>query len=203
MPPPAVLASAIFVNVSWFVGQAPDAGWFNYVPLALRPFSPGLSIDFYAFALLFNTVSTTATSINLVTTIFKLPGYQTIFSNAPQHRMLPDVAALGDSNTGWDIITLGEHAQIGGTSAAAPLWAGLAALVNQDLKKKGLKPMGAANPAISWSAQRASQFRAFHDVTVGNNLYFTAGQGYDLTTGWGTPSAPGLLAGFEAYQRSH
>jgi cytochrome c oxidase subunit I+III len=66
------LASGIFLHVSLLVGQAPDAGWFNYVPLALRSFSPGLSIDFYAFALLFNGISTLATAINIVTTIFKL-----------------------------------------------------------------------------------------------------------------------------------
>jgi cytochrome c oxidase subunit 1/cytochrome c oxidase subunit I+III len=66
------LASGILLHVGLLVGQAPDAGWFNYVPLALKQFSPGLSIDFYAIALLFNGVSTTATSINIVTTIFKL-----------------------------------------------------------------------------------------------------------------------------------
>jgi cytochrome c oxidase subunit 1/cytochrome c oxidase subunit I+III len=66
------LASGCFVYVGLFIGQSPQAGWFNYVPLALKPFSPGLGIDFYAFGLLFNTVSTTSTAINLVTTIFKL-----------------------------------------------------------------------------------------------------------------------------------
>jgi cytochrome c oxidase subunit I+III len=66
------LASGCFVYVGLFIGEGPNAGWFNYVPLALKPYSPGLSIDFYAFGLLFNGISTTATSINLVTTIFKL-----------------------------------------------------------------------------------------------------------------------------------
>jgi heme/copper-type cytochrome/quinol oxidase subunit 1 len=66
------LASGIFIHTSFLAGQAPDAGWFNYVPLALKQFSPSLSIDFYALGLLFNTISTTATAINLVTTIFKL-----------------------------------------------------------------------------------------------------------------------------------
>ncbi len=66
------LASGCFVYVGLFLGKGPNAGWFNYVPLALKPYSPGLSIDFYAFGLLFNGISTTSTAINLVTTIFKL-----------------------------------------------------------------------------------------------------------------------------------
>jgi cytochrome c oxidase subunit I+III len=66
------LASGSFVYVGLFISQPPEAGWFNYVPLALKPFAPGLGIDFYALGLLFNTISTTATSVNLVTTIFKL-----------------------------------------------------------------------------------------------------------------------------------
>ena len=60
------LASGIFVYVGLFIGQAPDAGWFNYVPLALKPYSPGQAIDFYAFGLLFNSISTTATAINII-----------------------------------------------------------------------------------------------------------------------------------------
>jgi cytochrome c oxidase subunit I+III len=66
------LASGLFLHVSLLIGQAPDAGWFNYVPLSLRSFSPGSSIDFYSYALLFNGISTTATAINIVTTILKL-----------------------------------------------------------------------------------------------------------------------------------
>jgi cytochrome c oxidase subunit I+III len=68
----AFLAAGIFIHVSLLLGEAPDAGWFNYVPLALKPFAPGSSIDFYSFGLLFVGVSTTATAINIVTTIFKL-----------------------------------------------------------------------------------------------------------------------------------
>src|SRR3954471_23011668 len=66
------LASGLFVYTGLVVGQAPDAGWFNYVPLASKQFSPGAGIDFYALGLIFNSVSTTAAAINFIVTIFKL-----------------------------------------------------------------------------------------------------------------------------------
>ncbi|HZQ66100.1 MAG TPA: cbb3-type cytochrome c oxidase subunit I [Gaiellaceae bacterium] len=66
------LASGLFIYVGLAIGQGPDQGWFSYVPLALKRFDPGYGVDFYALGLIFNGMSTTATSINLVTTIFKL-----------------------------------------------------------------------------------------------------------------------------------
>src|SRR5919108_1355125 len=52
--------------------MAPNAGWFDYVPLALKRFNPGLNIDFYALGLIFNGISSTVASINFIATIFKL-----------------------------------------------------------------------------------------------------------------------------------
>ena len=66
------LLSGIFLYTSVPLGQAPDAGWFAYVPLTTRPFSPGLNLDFFALALIFLTISTTAGSINFLVTIFRL-----------------------------------------------------------------------------------------------------------------------------------
>ncbi|HEY1276774.1 MAG TPA: cytochrome c oxidase subunit I [Thermoleophilaceae bacterium] len=66
------LASGIFIYVSVVIGNAPDAGWFDYVPLASREFSPSSGIDFYALGLMFNGIATTATAINFIVTIFKL-----------------------------------------------------------------------------------------------------------------------------------
>src|SRR3954453_7805942 len=68
----AFLCSGIFIYVGLFMGNAPDAGWFNYVPLAGKQFSPGVNIDFYGLGLIFNSVSTTAAAINFIVTIFKL-----------------------------------------------------------------------------------------------------------------------------------
>ena len=66
------LAAGIFMYVGVFTGNGPDAGWFDYVPLASRQFSPGPNIDFYALGLLFIGISTTASAINVIVTTFKL-----------------------------------------------------------------------------------------------------------------------------------
>src|SRR4051812_40212323 len=65
------LGSGVFMYFGLFTGQAPSAGWFNYVPLADRAYSPGLGIDFYALGLIFNGVSSTAAAANFIVTIFK------------------------------------------------------------------------------------------------------------------------------------
>jgi len=66
------LGSGLFMYVGLFLGNGPDAGWFDYVPLASKQFTPSSGIDFYALGLIFNGVSTTAASINFIVTIFKL-----------------------------------------------------------------------------------------------------------------------------------
>jgi cytochrome c oxidase subunit I+III len=65
------LASGLFIYTSLALGNAPDAGWFNYVPLADAQFSPGPNIDFYCLGLIFNGVSSTLASVNFIVTIFK------------------------------------------------------------------------------------------------------------------------------------
>jgi cytochrome c oxidase subunit I+III len=66
------LFSGLFIYVGLFMHAAPNAGWFNYVPLALKPYNPGRNIDFYALGLILNSVSSTAAAINFIVTIFKL-----------------------------------------------------------------------------------------------------------------------------------
>src|SRR5256886_14229082 len=66
------LASGLFMYASVFLHAAPNAGWFDYVPLALKQYDPGRNIDFYALGLIFNGISTTAAAINFIVTIFKL-----------------------------------------------------------------------------------------------------------------------------------
>jgi cytochrome c oxidase subunit 1/cytochrome c oxidase subunit I+III len=65
-------ASGLFIYTGLLLGEAPDAGWFNYVPLASKQYSPGASIDFYALGLIFNSISSTAAAVNFIVTIFKL-----------------------------------------------------------------------------------------------------------------------------------
>ena len=66
------LGSAVFMYAGLAGGHAPNAGWFDYVPLASKTYDPGNSIDFYGWGLIFNGISSTAASINFIVTIFKL-----------------------------------------------------------------------------------------------------------------------------------
>ena len=66
------LAAGLFMYSSFLIGRAPDAGWFNYTPLADKPFAGGVNIDFYALGLIFLGISTTGTAINFLTTILKM-----------------------------------------------------------------------------------------------------------------------------------
>ena len=81
----------------------------------------------------------------------------------------------------------GQDLVIGGTSAVAPLWAGLIALMNQKLGT----PVGFLNPLLYGSLSRKN---LFNDVTSGNNGAYTAGPGWDACTGWGSPDGSKLLA---------
>jgi cytochrome c oxidase subunit I+III len=64
-------ASGIFLYTSLFLGIAPNAGWFDYVPLASRHYDPGRNIDFYALGIIFNSISSTLTAGQFIVTIFK------------------------------------------------------------------------------------------------------------------------------------
>ncbi len=121
---------------------------------------------------------------------YGLPDYQGSVAQAAGHgnRQVPDVAANADPNTGFNIIFQGQEGMAGGTSAATPLWAATVALIDQDLKSKGLREVGFANPALYWMGENQAKLpaRPFHDVTVGNNLAYDAGPGWDFATGWGS-----------------
>ena len=66
------LGAGVFLYSSFLWHQAPNAGWFDYVPLALKRYDGGLNVDFYALGLIFNGVASTVGAINLIVTIFKL-----------------------------------------------------------------------------------------------------------------------------------
>jgi len=66
------LGSGLFIYTGVFTGHGPNAGWFDYVPLASRTYNPGPAIDFYALGLIFNAISSTAAAINFIVTIFKM-----------------------------------------------------------------------------------------------------------------------------------
>ena len=66
------LFAGLFMYSSFLVGAAPNDGWFNYLPLGSREFTPGLNIDYYALGITFLGISTTAGAINFIVTILKL-----------------------------------------------------------------------------------------------------------------------------------
>lgn len=83
--------------------------------------------------------------------------------------------------------------EYGGTSFAAPMWAGYIALVNQQLAENGESTIGFINPTI-YSQNVTSQYSTdFHDITSGTSGSFSAVTGYDLVTGWGSPNGSGLI----------
>jgi kumamolisin len=136
-----------------------------------------------------------------VSDFFPLPAWQNGFgvpapSGQTGGRGVPDVAGDADPSTGYNILVDGENAVIGGTSAVAPLWAALVALVNQQMGK----PAGFLNPSIYAQAVEAS---GFHDVTDGNNGTFKAVQGWDPCTGLGSPDGAQLLAALSGTPAAH
>jgi len=106
------------------------------------------------------------------------------------YRNVPDVAA--EANTDNFFCGNGSCGGIGGTSLAAPRFAGFVALVNEQAAANG-ETIGFLNPLVYTLGQGANYSTAFHDITSGNNNGFNAVAGYDLVTGWGTPNGPGLI----------
>ena len=98
---------------------------------------------------------------------------------------MPDVAGDADPATGYEVRVDGQEAVFGGTSAVAPLWAALVALLNQ---ARG-KPLGYLNPLIY--AQRPSS--GLRDITSGTNGAYNAGPGWDACTGLGSPNGALLV----------
>ena len=120
-----------------------------------------------------------------VSSFFALPAWQdglqttkTSGSTAPlTMRGVPDVCADADPETGYDVRIDGTDTVIGGTSAVAPLWAGLIARINAT----NGRPVGFINPTLYATPA------ALHDITQGDNGDFQASPGWDACTGLGSP----------------
>ena len=123
----------------------------------------------------------------------KIPGVITTANKGSTvYRNSPDVAA--EANTDNYICYDGTCAGgWGGTSFAAPRWAGYLALVNQQLAANGQKTAGFINPSLYTIGVGASRGNDFHDITSGSNGAYSAVKGYDLVTGWGSPNSTGLI----------
>jgi kumamolisin len=125
---------------------------------------------------------------------FRLPSYQAN-ANVPKSvnpghfagRGVPDVAGNADPESGYEVRVDGQNTAIGGTSAVAPLWAGLIALFNQKLGT----PVGFLNPLLY---SQVSAGGGFHPITEGNNGAYKAGPGWNPCTGWGSPNGAQILS---------
>ena len=134
---------------------------------------------------------------------FARPAYQNGVPGNAATRGVPDVSADASPHTGMALVISDGANQYtirngGGTSASAPLWAGLIALADQYAGRH----LGFVNPAIYRIGRSASYHDAFHDITTGNNTTtfpghtingYTAALGWDPVTGWGSPNAQALI----------
>ncbi len=132
--------------------------------------------------------------------IWPKPVYQIGYGTSPNRRDAPDVSLNADSNTGYDLFigatatTPGTAITVGGTSAAAPLWAGFTALINQQRSSAGLPSLGFVNPQLYPLLSGTAYTSLFHDITVGDNLLYQAQPGYDDASGIGTFIGSALLS---------
>jgi kumamolisin len=120
---------------------------------------------------------------------FPLPAWQASAGIKPPAgggRGVPDVSGDADPETGYNVLIDGDSMVIGGTSAVAPLWSGLIALLNQ---KRG-KPLGFLQPTLYALPKTAG---AFHDIVTGSNGAFSASPGWDAASGLGSPDGENLL----------
>lgn len=131
-----------------------------------------------------------------------IPSWQTGIATATNQassslRNVPDVAINADNI--FVVADNGKQESLTGTSAAAPLWAGFTALVNQQAVASGKATVGFINPAVYVIGKSPFYLSDFHDITTGNNTNTMVGNnyfavpGYDLCTGWGTPAGQNMI----------
>jgi subtilase family serine protease len=125
-----------------------------------------------------------------VSTLYPQPYYQAAATTSG-FRTVPDVSADANPYTGFVEVLEGATTVIGGTSLASPLWAGMTADLDQYMGRS----LGSLNPVLySIYANKTAYASSFHQVTFGFNAGYSAGPGYNLVTGMGSPNLAGLAA---------
>ena len=130
-----------------------------------------------------------------VSDVWPLPSYQanagvpTSASGGHAGRGVPDVAGNADPVTGYLVVVDGQQEPIGGTSAVAPLWAGLIARLAQATGKR----FGLLQPMLYAGVAPGVAQTGFNDIVEGNNGAYKAGPGWDACTGLGSPNGAALL----------
>jgi subtilase family serine protease len=136
-----------------------------------------------------------------ISTQYPIPTWQTTVDMTANHgsttmHNIPDVALTADNVY---VRADGGTYLVGGTSCAAPLWAGFMALINQQAASQGANPVGFFNPIIYKLGLGSRYATSIHDTITGNNTSgsspnnFFAVPGYDLCTGWGTPTGSNTI----------
>jgi kumamolisin len=129
-------------------------------------------------------------------TLFERPAWQTvgIGTELPDRRLVPDVSAVSDPSTGVRLVFRQQIVVGGGTSQAAPIWAGLSALMNNKLIASGAKPLGELNPLLYQLARTPTLASGLRDINYGGNaISISSTTGYDMVTGLGTPDVDRLV----------
>jgi kumamolisin len=129
-----------------------------------------------------------------VSDVFPLPHYQAnagvpTLARGGTGRGVPDVSGNADPVTGYLVVVNGRQQPIGGTSAVAPLWAGLIARLAQATGKR----FGLLQTPLYAGAAAGTAAPGFNDITEGNNGAYKAGPGWDACSGLGSPNGTALL----------
>jgi len=138
-----------------------------------------------------------------VSTFYAIPNYQQGINMAPLQgsstmRNFPDVSMMADT-----VIFLAANngtGEVGGTSCSSPLWAAFYSLANEQAATLGQPPIGFFNPVLYALGKSTNYTNCFHDITSGNTTNYNSGPtkffaatGYDLATGWGSPTGSNLI----------
>jgi subtilase family serine protease len=131
-----------------------------------------------------------------ISTTYAIPSYQQsmdmgALGGSTTMRNIPDVALTAAMQM-FVIYNNGQGTAVGGTSAAAPLWAGFVALANQQAVAQGKPAVGFLNPTIFSIGNGSNYATGMHDIVSGTNGY-SAIPGFDLATGWGTPNGQAMI----------
>ncbi len=128
-----------------------------------------------------------------VSDVFSLPSWQrdsgVPATGSGTGRGVPDVAAVADPQTGYQVRVDGSDLVIGGTSAVAPLWAALVTRLAQHTGRR----LGLLQPVLYGGARAGAAAPGFRDITEGDNGAYPAGPGWDACTGLGVPDGTALL----------
>jgi kumamolisin len=135
-----------------------------------------------------------------ISTEFPVPAYQSSIKlpmnvdTGKAGRGVPDVAGSADPRSGYAIRYDGAEQTVGGTSAVAPLWAALTALINQSLSGVGSSGMRSGGGTAGFmQPQLYMAGSSFHDITQGNNGSYSAMAGWDACTGMGSPDGTAVM----------